>query len=41
MHFWSENPKRRYHPEDLGVDERIISEWILDKLESCGLDLSG
>jgi hypothetical protein len=27
--FWLENLKGRYHPEDLGVDGRIILEWIL------------
>jgi hypothetical protein len=25
------NPERRDHAEDLGVDERIMSEWILGK----------
>jgi hypothetical protein len=29
--FWSENLKGRNHVEDLGIDERIISEWILGK----------
>jgi hypothetical protein len=29
--FWSENLKGRDHSEDLGVDERIILEWILGK----------
>jgi hypothetical protein len=32
--FWSENLKGRDHSEDLGVDERIILEWILG--EWCG-----
>jgi hypothetical protein len=38
---WSENLKGRDHLEDLGIDGRIISEWILEKKGSCGLDLSG
>jgi hypothetical protein len=29
--MWSENMKGRGHPEDLGVDGRIILEWTLDK----------
>jgi len=29
--FCSENLKGRDHLEDLGVDGRIISEWILGK----------
>jgi len=28
---WLENLKGRDHSEDLGVDGRIISEWILGK----------
>jgi hypothetical protein len=28
---WSGNLKGRDHSEDLGVDERIILEWILGK----------
>jgi hypothetical protein len=28
---WLENPKGRDHSEDLGVDGRIILEWILGK----------
>jgi hypothetical protein len=31
MKFWSENLKGRDHSEDLGVDEKIILEWILGK----------
>jgi hypothetical protein len=27
--FLSENPEERDHSEDLGIDERIILEWIL------------
>jgi hypothetical protein len=29
--FWSVNLKGRDHVEDMGVDERIILEWILEK----------
>jgi hypothetical protein len=29
--FWSENLKKRDNSEDLGVDEKIILEWILGK----------
>jgi hypothetical protein len=29
--FWSENLKWRDHLEDLGVDGKIILEWILGK----------
>jgi hypothetical protein len=29
--FWLENLKGRDHLEDLGVDGRIIFEWILRK----------
>jgi hypothetical protein len=40
-----ENLKGRDHSEDLGVDGKIILEWILGvydwKFGSCGLDLSG
>jgi hypothetical protein len=28
---WMENLKGRDHTEDLGVDGRIILEWILEK----------
>jgi hypothetical protein len=36
--FWSENLKGRYYLEVLGVDGRIILEWILEKWEwRCGL----
>jgi hypothetical protein len=36
--FWSENLGGRDHPEDIGVDRKIIKEWILDKPGgSCGL----
>jgi len=30
-HFWSENLKGRDHAEHLGIDGRIILEWILRK----------
>jgi hypothetical protein len=40
--FWSENLKETVHSEDLGVDKRIILEWILEKQGGrCGLDSSG
>jgi len=26
--FWPENMKRRDHPEELGVDRKIILEWM-------------
>jgi hypothetical protein len=29
--FWFGNLKERDHLEDLGVDVRIILEWILEK----------
>jgi len=29
--FWLENLKRRDHLEDLGVDGKVILEWILGK----------
>jgi hypothetical protein len=29
--FWSENLKGTIHLEDIGVDGRIISEWIVQK----------
>jgi len=29
--FWAEIPKGRNHSEDLGVDAKIILEWILGK----------
>jgi len=29
--FWSEDLKRRDHLDDLGVDGKIILEWILGK----------
>jgi len=29
--FWSENLKGTDHWEDLGVDRKIILEWILGK----------
>jgi hypothetical protein len=29
--FWSENLKERDHSEDLGVDRKILLEWLLGK----------
>jgi len=29
--FWSENLKERDHLEDLGVDGKVILEWICGK----------
>jgi hypothetical protein len=29
--FWSENLKRKDHSEYLGINRRIIIEWILQK----------
>jgi len=29
--FWSENPKGRDHLEDLGIDGKVILEWMLGK----------
>jgi len=40
--FWSERLKGRDYAEDLGVDGKIILEWILGKYgRRCGLDSSG
>jgi hypothetical protein len=40
--FWLENLKGRDHLGDLGINERIILEWILGKrVERCGLVSSG
>jgi hypothetical protein len=30
--FWWEGPKERDHSEDRGVDGRMGSEWILERL---------
>jgi len=39
--FWSKNLKGRAYSEDIGVDGRIILEWILrNEMESCGSDSS-
>jgi hypothetical protein len=38
IQFSSENLKGRDHLEDLDVDRRIISEWVLRKL--CGKALT-
>jgi hypothetical protein len=40
--FWLEDLKGTDHSEVLGVDGKIISEWILGKwVISCGVDASG
>jgi hypothetical protein len=39
--FWSVNLKESYRSRDVGVDGNIILEWIVGKVESCGLDSSG
>jgi len=40
--FWWENPRRRAHLEDLGVEGNITLKWILKKLNGeHGVDLSG
>jgi hypothetical protein len=35
--FWWGNPRERHHFEDLGVDGRVILEWILKKCDG-GMD---
>jgi hypothetical protein len=35
------NLKGRNHSENLGIDKRLIWEWILDSMWSCELDSSG
>jgi hypothetical protein len=30
--FWWEIPKEKDHSEDQGIDGRILSEWILQRL---------
>jgi hypothetical protein len=39
----SENLKGRYHLEDLGIDEKIILDWISGgkRMERCEVDASG
>jgi hypothetical protein len=40
--FWSENKKGRDHSEDLGVDGKIILEWILrNRVRKWGLGAWG
>jgi hypothetical protein len=40
--FWSGNLKGRNHLEDLGVDGRILLEWIFgNRVGGCGMDSSG
>jgi hypothetical protein len=36
--FWSENVKGRNQPEDLGVEKKIVLEWILRKCGGEGVD---
>jgi hypothetical protein len=36
--FWSENLKERDHAED--VDGKMMLEWIVGKVRSCGLDVT-
>jgi hypothetical protein len=31
------NPMERDHMEDLGISERIILKYILNRMEGCGL----
>jgi hypothetical protein len=39
---WWENPKERDNLEDQGVDRRIGSEWILERLaRECRVDTVG
>jgi hypothetical protein len=33
--------KGRDHLEDLGIDGKMILEWSMDKVGSCGLESSG
>jgi hypothetical protein len=40
--FWLENLEERHYLENLGLDGKIILEWILGrKVEEYGLDSSG
>jgi hypothetical protein len=40
--FRWKSPKERDHLEDRGVDRRMGSEWILERLaEGCGVNLTG
>jgi hypothetical protein len=35
-------PEWKNHSEDIGVDGKVMLEWILGKqVEECGLDVSG
>jgi hypothetical protein len=39
VRFWWESPKERDHSEDQGVDGKVVSEWILERLGGgCALD---
>jgi hypothetical protein len=37
----SENLKGRDHLGDLGVDDKVILQWISNRVQGCGLDLLG
>jgi hypothetical protein len=39
--FWWKSPKERDHSEGRGVDERIGSEWILERIAGGGVDSVG
>jgi hypothetical protein len=36
--FWLKNPKGRDYSEDLGVDGKIILDWVLGKIGWDGVD---
>jgi hypothetical protein len=36
--FWLESQKEKDHYEDLGIGEKIILEWILERMGWYGLD---
>jgi hypothetical protein len=40
--FWWESPKEKDYLKDQGVDRRMGSKWILERLvEGCGVDSPG
>jgi len=41
MKFHLGNTKRRDHLEDLDIDGRRISKWILSSILGCGVDSRG